>query len=163
MNNHIEIEKFSAQDFDKYYELVGNENVMAMITERAISREAAIKDFEVLLTKNRRHKFFGSFKVFELTNNHFIGLAKLEINENNREEAELGYMLLPEFWGKGLGSEIAKLLIDKAILESNLNKVFAIIDPNNIPSLKILKRNGFVSGKVCEIDGLPGEILSRKV
>ncbi|OUA65029.1 GNAT family acetyltransferase [Bacillus thuringiensis serovar thailandensis] len=31
-----------------------------------------------------------------------------------------------------------------------------MIDPNNIPSRKILLNISFTSKKVCEIDGLPG-------
>lgn len=98
-----------------------------------------------------------------MTTNNFIGLAKLKVEEKLSKEAELGYMLLPEYWGKGIGSEIARLLIEKAKEEKQLNKVTAIIDPNNIPSRKILINNGFVSDKLCEIDGLPGEILSMKI
>ena len=33
---NIKLEKFHAQDFDDYFQLFGNEDVMAMITERAL-------------------------------------------------------------------------------------------------------------------------------
>ncbi|MDV2887909.1 GNAT family N-acetyltransferase, partial [Alkalihalophilus pseudofirmus] len=84
----------------------------------------------------------------------------LTLNENKIEEAEIGYMILPKYWGKGYGSTIAKQLIESA-KQTNLNILKAIIDPKNIPSRKILIKQGFSSEKVCEIDGLPGEILAR--
>jgi hypothetical protein len=39
----------------------------------------------------------------------------------------------------------------------------AIIDPNNIPSRKILMNVGFTSEFIGDMDGLPGEILNLKM
>ncbi|OTW77740.1 GNAT family acetyltransferase [Bacillus thuringiensis serovar sumiyoshiensis] len=47
--------------------------------------------------------------------------------------------------------------------QTDVNVLKAIIDPNNIPSRKILLSVGFTSEKVREIDGLPGEILSTYI
>ena len=163
MEKRIYLEKFTPEDFDKYYELVSNEEVMAMITERAIPLDEATRNYNVLLSNNELHKSFGNFKVMEFITNKFIGSALLKVKEKSSREAELGYMLLPSYWGKGIGSEVAKLLIEKVKEERQLNKIIAIIDPNNIPSRKILINNGFISDKVCEIDGLPGEILSMEI
>ena len=32
--------------------------------------------------------------------NEYIGLGHVTVNEENAKEAEIGYMLLPEHWGK---------------------------------------------------------------
>lgn len=163
MERRIYLEKFMPKDFDKYYELVGNEKVMAMITERAIPLDEAREWFNSLLCSNELHKCFGNFKVMEASTKKFIGFAKLKVKEKNSTETELGYMLLPSYWGQGIGSEVAELLILKAKQEKQLNKITAIIDPNNIASRKILINNEFVSETVCEMDGLPAEILSLKI
>jgi RimJ/RimL family protein N-acetyltransferase len=92
-----------------------------------------------------------------------MGFAKLEITKEKPEEAELGYMLLPEFWGNGFGSEIAETLLEEAISDPNLTRVYANTDPNNVASRKILINNGFTSEEVGEIDGLPSEIFGRQV
>lgn len=46
-----------------------------------------------------------------------FALAKLTINSTNCNEAELGYMLIPEYWGKGIAGRVAKELIDFAKME----------------------------------------------
>lgn len=163
MERRIILEKFMPEDFDKYYELVGNEKVMAMITERAIPLDEARENFNLLLFSNELHQCFGNFKVIEASTKKFIGSAKLKVKELNSTEAELGYMLLPSYWGQGIGSEVADLLIMKAKKEKQLDKITAIIDPINIASRKILINNGFVSETVCEMDGLPAEILGLKL
>ncbi|KZD29259.1 Acetyltransferase GNAT family [Bacillus cereus] len=71
-------------------------------------------------------------------------------------------MILPLHWGKRYGSSIAKELMNIG-KQTDVNVLQAIIDPNNIPSRKILLSVGFTSEKVCEIDGLPGEILSTYI
>lgn len=71
-------------------------------------------------------------------------------------------MLIPEQWGKGYGKAIADILLQKSV-ETNIKRLVAIIDPKNIPSRKILISRGFTSEKICEIGGLPGEILSKEL
>ena len=163
MERRICLEKFTTMDFDKYYKLVGDENVMSMITEGAIPLDEAMKNYKLLLKNNESHKSFGNFKVIEVSTNKFIGSALLKVKEKSSTEAEIGYMLLPTYWGKGIGGEVARLLIEKAKHETQINKITAIIDPNNIASRRILINNGFTSEKVSEMDGLPGEILSMKL
>lgn len=154
--------KFEATDFSPYFQLVSNERVMAQITERAIPLEEAQNDYEKLLRRNEKHKLFGSYKVYDSATNEFIGLGHVTVNEDNVKEAEIGYMILPKHWGKRYGSYIARELIEIA-KQTDVNVLKAIIDPNNIPSRKILINVGFTSDVVCEIDGLPGEILSKYI
>lgn len=163
MEKRICLEKFTSMDFDNYYKLVGNEKVMAMITERAIPLDEALENYNLILNNNQLHNSFGNFKVMDISTNKFIGSALLKVKEPSSTEAELGYMLLPDYWGKGIGNEVAKMLIEKAKAEKQINKITAIIDPNNTASRKILINNRFISDMVCEIDGLPGEILSMKI
>ncbi|MFJ8353523.1 GNAT family N-acetyltransferase [Bacillus paramycoides] len=158
----LHFKKFEATDFNQYFQLVSNESVMAQITERAIPLEEAQNDYEKLLRRNQKHKLFGSYKVYDSATNEFIGLGHVTVNEDNLKEAELGYMLLPEHWGKRYGSCIARELIEIA-KQTEVNVLKAIIDPNNIPSRKILINVGFTSDIVCEIDGLPGEILNKYI
>lgn len=159
---NVKLAKYTENDFELYYSLVSNKKVMSMITEYAISIETARKNFEKILKRNARFEKFGSFKIYHDITNEFLGSGNLTINKDNNNEAEIGYMLLPKYWGKGFGSEIASALV-KMATDGGLIKLTAIIDPNNVASRKILISLGFHSLKVCEIDGLPGEILYKKI
>ncbi|WP_459501310.1 GNAT family N-acetyltransferase [Bacillus sp. C1] len=158
----LNFKKFEVTDFKDYFQLVSNEQVMVQITERAIPLKEAKVNYQKLLECNGKYKLYGSYKVYDSVTNEFIGLGHLTLNEKEREEAEIGYMILPIYWGKGYGTTIAKQLIELA-KQTKLNVLKAIIDPENIPSRKILIKQGFTSEKICEIDGLPGEILSRSI
>jgi len=163
MKARISLEKAGPQDFDSFFILTGNEKVMSMITERPLSKEETREKFNTLLKNNQLHHALGSFMVFEATASNFLGVAKLEITEKKRDEAELGFMLLPETWGKGYGSEIARILMEVAFTVPHLKWVYAYIDPDNQGSRKILIKNGFISEGLGELDGLPNETFRRNL
>ena len=52
MKPRIYLEKLMQQDFESFYALTGNEKVMAMITERALTKEEALKKFNYFLQNN---------------------------------------------------------------------------------------------------------------
>ena len=62
--------------------------------------------------------------------------------ENHR--AEIGYMILPEYSGKGITTEAIKVVIAYGFEQMNLHSIEAIIDPQNIASERVLQKNGFV-------------------
>lgn len=157
---NLKFTKFTVNDFELYYSLVSNEKVMAMITEKAIPLEVARDKFNKVVKRNELFDKYGSFKVYNNATNEFLGSGNITVNKDNDNKAEIGYMLLPKYWGKGFGSQIANTLVKRA-MDGGLKKLTAIIDPNNVASKKILMSLGFKSLKVCEIDGLPGEILYK--
>ncbi|MEQ2465520.1 GNAT family N-acetyltransferase [Niallia sp. HCP3S3_B10] len=153
--------KFTVNDFPLYYQLVSDKSVMALITERAIPEEEAKINFQKLLYRNETYNVFGSYAFFHPEAEAFIGLGHLTVNERKKEEAELGYMLLPDAWGKGYGSKIAGIILSLAE-QTNVKVVKAIIDPTNIASKKILIKLGFTSEWIGDMDGLPGEVLRKE-
>jgi ribosomal-protein-alanine N-acetyltransferase len=58
--------------------------------------------------------------------------------------AEIGYMLLPEFSGKGIISEAVKEVVKYGFKGMQLHSIEAVIDPENNASAKVLEKNGFV-------------------
>lgn len=155
----LEKMKMESKDFTLHYLLVSNEKVMKMVSGKIMNPEEARDKFDKILQANRLHPELGYFKITKTLNEEFIGVAKIELKEKISNEAELGYLILPEFWGKGIAGKVAKRLIELASEEKQLDKLYAIIDPENIPSRKVLEKNGFISKEFKDFDGLPGELL----
>ena len=163
MEIKFRLEKFNENDFPHYFSLVNNEKVMQMITGRAIKMQEAQIDFQKLLDNNLIDKHFGSFRIIDSETNDFIGLAKMKLIEIDNTETEIGYMILPKYWGKGIASQVAKELIESTIKQQKIKRIFAIIDPMNLASRKILINHGFNSIEFRDFDGLPGEILNLTI
>ena len=153
--------KFKKEDFPLYFQLTGNDRVMKMISGKAFSEEEAHKRFENVLIVNSQHEELGYYIVCRIEDDKFIGLAKIVLLENKK--AEIGYSLLPEYWGKGYGSKISKTLVDKARQFDFIEKLVAIIDPENMASKKILEKSQFKLEKACEMEGMPAEIYKLKI
>lgn len=70
-----------------------------------------------------------------------IGYYRLQ-PENYR--AEIGYMLSPEFHGKGIIPEAVNRLNRYGFDDLKLHSIEAVIDPGNVASEKVLEKCGFV-------------------
>jgi len=76
--------------------------------------------------------------------NLLIGkICLFQISEQNRR-AEIGYLLNRQHWGKGYMSEAMEFLLAFAFDEMDLHRIEADTDPDNLPSLALLDRFGFV-------------------
>lgn len=56
---------------------------------------------------------------------------------------ELGFILHPDHWGKGLASEALDVLIPHLFASHDLAQMTAEVDPRNDASLRLLGRKGF--------------------
>ena len=78
--------------------------------------------------------------------------------------AEIGYMILPEFNGKGIVTEAVCKVIQYGFEVMNLHSIEAVIDPNNLASAKVLEKNGFVKeAHLKENEFYDGRILDSVI
>ncbi|GIN14506.1 N-acetyltransferase [Shouchella clausii] len=73
------------------------------------------------------------------------GLVK-QIVEGNRE-VEIGYHINKKYWSQGYASEAAKGCMEFGLNQLGLNKLISIIDPMNIPSIRVAEKIGFSKEK----------------
>jgi ribosomal-protein-alanine N-acetyltransferase len=57
--------------------------------------------------------------------------------------AEIGYMLHPDYHGKGIVTEAIKAVVTYGFDQMRLHSIEAIIDPDNTASAAVLQKNGF--------------------
>lgn len=133
------VKYLAATDFDIIFKIQSNPQTMAFFGGH-LSKERIISNFKLMLT--HQEKFgFSIGPVFEKTTDNLIGnsgLNHLDFNWDN-PVIEIGYFLLPEFWGKGYASELAPVLLEKAFA-LGAPKVVATVDASNIPSCKICEK-----------------------
>ncbi|WP_304196340.1 GNAT family N-acetyltransferase [Flavobacterium alvei] len=77
-------------------------------------------------------------------NDKLIGIIGLYRIKPEHFRAEIGYMLLPEYHGKGIVSEAINEVVKYGFDVIKLHSIEAIIDPENFASEKVLQKNGFV-------------------
>lgn len=81
------------------------------------------------------------------------GLRRLAIA--GTQETEIAYALLPEFWGRGLATEIARALIDIGFVRLGLSSLVAFTLPGNRASRRVMEKTGLRFERAFEHSGLP--------
>lgn len=69
-----------------------------------------------------------------------IGYHQLDLRHHH---AEIGYELLPAFWGQGIMTEAVTAVLHHAFTTMKLHRVEAIVDPANQRSAGLLRKVGF--------------------
>ena len=84
---------------------------------------------------------FGDWAIVDPTNGEILGESGLGMLEG-RHEIEIGWMLLPAHWGKGLAFEAASAVRDHAQKTLGLRRLIALTRPDNAPSIRLAQRLG---------------------
>lgn len=71
-----------------------------------------------------------------------IGAGELSTIDHVNQSGEIGYILHPDYWKRGIASEVARLLLNFAFEENGLHRIWASCDPKNIGSQKVLEKVG---------------------
>lgn len=169
------------KDYADFSQLAFDPKVMEMNFGRVFTKEEAQAFFQGMVSLNRSQDMLPGYCKVLLCKNEkaggdawvipaspcFIGMCGMNWNEEYKG-VEIEYMLLPEYWHQGLGTEIVRRML--AYLETSRifgNKntertVIAITDPGNKASEKILRKFGFSCEKTYTVSDGSMARLYRK-
>jgi RimJ/RimL family protein N-acetyltransferase len=71
--------------------------------------------------------------------NQLIGMIELRIRDH---KADLGYVLARGYWNKGYMTEATKAVVDWALAQKEIYRVWAVCDVENIASARVLEKTG---------------------
>jgi len=161
----MRLEKFRREDEHLYSLLVTDPEVMGMNMGRVFTDEEASAVFRAMLLVNDRGNCPGFCKVISEGGGGdvFIGLGAV-VPDAEQGAAEIEYMLLPQYWNMGFGTELAGMLVESARMSGIYSELTAVTDPGNIPSKKVLLRNGFAFVKsFVNEEGEPADLYRRQI
>lgn len=72
--------------------------------------------------------------------------------------SEMGWMVLPEYQGRGLATEAVRMLLRKARSEDRWQVIHAFPPVSNAPSNAICRKSGFEKLEECDIEGWGGTL-----
>jgi RimJ/RimL family protein N-acetyltransferase len=88
-----------------------------------------------------------------------IGFAGLKYLADS-QEVDLGYRLLPAYWGRGLATEACRAVLDYGRTRLGLRRIIGLVDPENLASVRVLEKLGLtLAGQVED----QGKYLARYV
>ena len=93
---------------------------------------------------------FGLYLVKLKETDESIGMCGL-IRRDTLEDVDIGYAFLPKFWSKGYAVEAARAVKEYAKNAIGLNRIVAIVDPENEGSIRILEKIGLQFEKMVKL------------
>ena len=88
---------------------------------------------------------------------YFVGEVAIRHRLNdalNLRGGHIGYVIRYNEWGKGYGTLMLKLALEKA-KERGLDKVLITCNDSNIASARVMEKNGCVLENVIDVEGQP--------
>jgi len=73
-----------------------------------------------------------------------IGSCGFLNREARHFRAEIGYELSHDYWGRGMAGEALRAVVQYGFSQLRLERIEALIEPENGPSIRLVERNGFL-------------------
>lgn len=119
-----------------------------------------------MLKKQYKENGIARWAVIDKLTNECIGWSGLKyfnqsLNKHNNFY-ELGYRFKKKHWGKGFATESSIAILDYGFANLNVDKIFAITDPKNVNSKKVLSKLGFEFQETFDYEGDPTDWFELK-
>lgn len=138
------LRRVSTDDINEIFALRSNPETMKYIPRPLVTNEEeALAHFKMIDDKIETNEGI-NWAITLKGNNTMIGLIGHYRIKPEHYRAEIGYMILPEFHGKGIAPEAIKSVVNYGFDTMQLHSIEAVIDPNNQASEKVLQKCGFV-------------------
>ena len=141
------------EDAEGMFELDSNPEVLKYIGTPALTHIDQSR--EVIRYIQQQYVDFGVGRVAVILkeNNTFLGWSGLkymtETINNQTGYHDLGYRYIQRYWGKGYATEAAIASRDYAFNVLKLDRICALIEPENIASQRVLEKTGLQFGNTC--------------
>lgn len=147
------IRKFTFDDLAKLIELRSDEEVIKYIGSRRLQNAAAIEKRLRFYIDCYEKYGYGMCALIWKETGEMIGWCGLQPLEATGE-TEVGYGMIKEFWGKGIGYECALAWLEHAFTATNAERIVAIAAPENTGSWRIMEKCGMKYEKTGEHYGM---------
>ena len=107
--------------------------------------EADVRDFVQMFVEQQAARPRRKFQLAITLQNqeHVIGNCGIRRKPENEWEADIGYELAPEHWGRGYATEAALAIVDFGFRDLQLHRVWSRCIADNVSSARVLERVGF--------------------
>lgn len=139
----IDLKEISMDDAASLFELRSNEEVMKFIERPRTTHLQEAKD---MIQKMDEYAITGngfSWGIYLIETGSLIGTIGFYRIDKENLRGEVGYLLHPNFWGKGIMSEALQLALEYGFATIKFHSIIACIHPENEASRNLLRRHHF--------------------
>ncbi len=139
--NNFLLRQLTLDDANEILFLRSDERVLEFIDiEKAETLEDAKRFIEKINREDDGWAFWG---ITEKTNSKVIGTICLWNISLEESKADIGFVLHPDYWGKGVMREVVPAVINLGFQKMKLKCIFGEAMPTNLKSIKLMEKIGF--------------------
>ena len=136
------LREFNEDDYQAVFEFGSNKEVNKYTGDITLESPQHAKEIiEGVWFSDYQKYGYGRWAVIYKPDNKIIGFAGLKYLPEV-DETDIGFRFLPEYWGKGIATEVSKEIIKYGFTKLNLTKIIGIAMPENIASCRVLEKIG---------------------
>lgn len=140
--------EISLTDFDSWLPFFEDPETSKHWVEEKESPTVACEKWYARQHDRYQNNLGGMNALIEKSSGLLVGHAGLLVQTvDNIQELEIGYSLLPKFWGKGYAIEAAQKCKEHAFENNLANSLISIISLSNLPSQNVAIKNGMTIDK----------------
>lgn len=156
------LRRFQRGDLPALAALYADAEIRRYFPEGTLSPAETAAELEWFLDGHPAHPDLGLWATIEKASGAFIGrCGLLPWQIDGVEEVEIAYLLDRAWWGQGLGSEAARGLVAHGFARLSLPRLIALIDAENLASIRVAEAAGLRFERMAEVGGGPCRIHSR--
>lgn len=138
------LRQITHDDVDDFFWLRNNDDVMKYIQlPKLESKQKAIERIDFLNNSTIKNEAI-NWAITLNNSDKLIGWILLKSIDLVNHRAEVGYLLHPDFWRKGIIQEALTAVLDFSFNTLNFHSLEALVNPENIASISLLEKHGFV-------------------
>ncbi len=151
---HCTLREFTEKDTEAVYEFGSNAQVNKYTGDKSISTLSQAKEIitDIYCADYKKYGY-GRWAVVYKPENKIIGFAGLKYLPE-LQETDIGFRLLPQYWGKGIATETSRKIIPYGFEKLKLKKIIGIAMPENKGSCKVLEKIGLKLYKTSDYNGV---------
>lgn len=160
---HVSLLRIGGADIDHIYRGLSDPSVIQYYGVSYLSREATEEQMEWFAGLEDSGTGLW-WKVCSADGAVFFGCLGFSSLSQEHRKAEIGFWLLPEYWGRGILAEAVPLIVGYAFQFLRVHRIEALIESENLNSKRAVEKLGFVfEGRMrdCEIKG--GRFISLDI
>ncbi|MBU3659600.1 MAG: GNAT family N-acetyltransferase [Flavobacteriales bacterium] len=146
-------------DTDDLFEMDSDPEVHLFIENKPVQSIDEITKIIESLKVQYQENGIARWAVLDKLTNECVGWSGLKYFKqplnNHTNFYELGYRFKKKHWGKGFATESSTAILDYGFKNLNAERIFAITDPKNANSKKVLKKLGFDFKETFDYEGDP--------
>ncbi|GGH81097.1 RimJ/RimL family protein N-acetyltransferase [Pullulanibacillus pueri] len=106
---------------------------------------------QILKDKLKKPRTRYVFAIIIKKDDALVGAGEINIRDFLNKSGDIAYIVNPMYWGKGIATEAAKMLIGFGFEKLNLHRITAYCNPDNLGSKRVLEKAGLTQeGKLRE-------------